>query len=277
MYQPLNIKHLANISILGTGWLGFPLAKMLLAEGISVKGSTTSSEKLPLLRDAGIDAYQIKIASEGIHGDLENFLAATDVLVIDFPPGLRKDPEMDYSGAIEHLAEAIEASGVEKVIFISSISVYEETESFRIYTEDTAPNAVSASGREIISAERILLHNALFDTTVIRFGGLIGAGRHPVKYLAGRSGLANPLGPVNLIHLRDCLQVIKKVLEKDIFGEVYNAVYPLNPPREKYYKEKAREAGLEEPQFDHSKPSVGKVISASKLMRELDVELEEGI
>ncbi len=257
--------------------MGLPLAKMLLAEGISVKGSTTSSEKLPLLRDAGIEAYQIKIAADGIQGDMASFLTAADVLIIDFPPGLRKDPEMDYSGAIEHLSEAIEAAGVEKVIFISSISVYEENESFRIYTEDTAPNAKSTSGREIISAERILLHNALFDTTVIRFGGLIGAGRHPVKYLAGRKGLANPLGPVNLIHLKDCLQVIKKVLEKDIFGEVFNAVYPLNPPREKYYTEKAREAGLEEPQFNHTAPSAGKIISASKVMRELEMDFQEEI
>lgn len=254
-----------------------PLAKMLLAEGISVQGSTTSAEKLPLLRNAGIKEFQIKVAAEGIEGDIEDFFYGADVLIVDFPPGLRKDPGLDYSGAIEGLAEVIEASGVKKVIFVSSVSVYEETESFRIYSEDAAPNATSASGREIISAERILLHNALFDTTVIRFGGLIGAGRHPVKYLAGRSGLANPLGPVNLIHLRDCLRVIKKVLENDIFGEVYNAVFPLNPPRERYYKEKAREAGLEIPQFDHSKPSKGKVISASKVMRELGIEFHEGI
>ncbi len=250
---------------------------MLLAEGLSVKGSTTSADKLPLLRNAGIAGFQLKVAAEGIKGDIEGFLASTDVLVIDFPPGLRKDPKSDYSGAIAKLGRAIETSGVKKVIFISSISVYEETENFTIYTEDHKPNATSASGREIISAEKILLQNPLFDTTVIRFGGLIGAGRHPVKYLAGRSGLANPLGPVNLIHLKDCLRVIKKVLENDIFGEEYNAVFPLNPPREKYYSEKAREAGLEIPEFDHSKSSVGKIISASKVMRELGVEFGEGI
>ncbi|MDX1753168.1 MAG: NAD(P)H-binding protein [Salinimicrobium sediminis] len=257
--------------------MGLPLAKMLLAEGFSVKGSTTSAEKLPTLRNAGIKPYQIKVTSEGIEGDIADFLTATDVLVVDFPPGLRKDPKMDYSGAIRLLSEAVETSGVKKVIFVSSISVYEETENFTIYTEDTEPNASSASGKALISAEKIMLQNSVFDTTIIRFGGLIGAGRHPVKYLAGRSALANPLGPVNLIHLKDCLQVIKKLLENDIFGEIYNAVYPLNPPREKYYKEKAREAGLEEPHFDHSKPSVGKVISASKGMRELGVEFQQGI
>ncbi|MCX2836864.1 NAD(P)H-binding protein [Salinimicrobium sp. MT39] len=266
-----------NISILGTGWLGFPLAKMLMAEGLSVKGSTTSAEKLPVLKQAGVEAFQIKVTSEGVEGNIEDFLSKNGILIVDFPPGLRKNPEVNYSEAIKKLAEAIETSGVKKVIFVSSISVYEETESFPVYTEDTQPNATSASGKEIISAEKILLENAIFDTTVIRFGGLYGAGRHPVKYLAGRSGLANPLGPVNLIHLEDCLQVIKKVLENDIFGEVYNAVFPLNPPKEKYYQQKAREMELELPQFDQSRPSVGKVISASKVMRQLGVEFSAGI
>lgn len=266
-----------RIAILGTGWLGMPLAKMLLKNGFSVRGSTTSEEKLPLLKAAGIDSFLIKVAVEGISGDISGFLKKIDVLIIDIPPGLRKNPELDFSGGIQKLSEAIEKSVVKKVIFVSSVAVYEDTDSFKIYTEATAPNATSRSGMELIAAEKILLQNSNFDTTVIRFGGLIGAGRHPVKYLAGRTGLANPLGPVNLIHMRDCLRVIKKVLEKDIFGEVYNAVYPLNSPKEKYYLEKAREAGLEEPVFDHSKASVGKIISASKVMRELGVEFEEKI
>ncbi len=229
------------------------------------------------MKNADIAGFQLKVTSEGVEGDIEGFLTSTDVLIVDFPPGLRKDSALDYTGAVSKLGKAIEASGVKKVIFVSTISVYKETESFTIYSEDTQPNATSASGGQIISAERILLKNVFFDTTIIRFGGLLGAGRNPVKYLAGRSSLANPLGPVNLIHLKDCLQVIKKVLENDIFGEVYNAVYPFHPPREQYYTRKAREAGLEIPEFDHSGPSKGKVISASKAMRELGMEFREEI
>ncbi|MGB7843354.1 MAG: NAD(P)H-binding protein [Salinimicrobium sp.] len=263
-----------NISILGTGWLGLPLAKALLEKGYSVKGSTTSKGKLPVLSAAGIEAFVLKVAAEGISGEIKNFLKDTEVLIVDIPPGLRKNPKLDFSGAVQKLSEAVEKSGVKKLLFVSSVSVYEDTESFSIYTEDTAPNATSAAGRELAASEEILFKNALFDTTVLRFGGLIGAGRHPVKYLAGRKHLPNPLGPVNLIHQKDCIGIILKLLENGIFGGVYNAVYPMNPPREKYYLQKAREAGLELPEFDHSKASVGKVISASKLMRELEYEFE---
>ena len=266
-----------KIAILGCGWLGFPLAKALLKEGYTVKGSTTSAEKLRMLSSEGIEAFLIKVASEGISGATGDFLMDVDVLVIDIPPGLRKDPESNFFGAIKNLSEAIENSGVKKVIFVSSSGVYEDTESFRIYTEDTEPNADSASGRELIASEKILSQNPLFETTVIRFGGLIGEDRHPVRYLAGRKELANPLGPVNLIQRSDCIGIIKRILKKGIFGTSYNAVFPYNPPREKYYREKAQELGLELPEFDHSKPSLGKVISSSKVMRELEFEFYKKI
>ena len=38
-----------NVSILGCGWLGKPLAISLLDDGYSLKGSTTKEEKLALL------------------------------------------------------------------------------------------------------------------------------------------------------------------------------------------------------------------------------------
>lgn len=254
-----------------------PLAKALLEKYYSVKGSTTSIERLPVLEAAGLEPYLIKVTPEEISGDINAFLQETDVVIVDIPPGLRKNPNLNFSGGIKRLSEAIEGAGIKKVVFVSSISVYQETESFKIYSEATAPNATSPSGQELVAAENVLFHNAYFETTVLRFGGLVGGERHPVKYLAGRKDLSNPLGPVNLIHQTDCIGIILKILEKDKFGEVYNAVYPLNPPKEEYYQKKAKELGLELPEFDHSKPSEGKIISASKVMRELDYDFKARI
>ena len=45
------------VSVIGCGWLGFPLAKLLINKGFSVKGSTTQQEKISLLENAGIEAY----------------------------------------------------------------------------------------------------------------------------------------------------------------------------------------------------------------------------
>ena len=266
-----------TISILGCGWLGFPLAKKLISEGFRVKGSVRTSEGFPALQTAAIEAFAIEVSPKGVSGEIEKFLSEAEILIIDIPPGLRKNPNLKFSEGIEKLAQEIRASGVKKVLFVSSIAVYEETEELPVYTEEDHPNSISGSGPELIKAEKTLQENDFFDTTILRFGGLIGAGRHPVKYLAGRKGLANPLGPVNLIHQDDCLRVIEKIIEKDLFGEVFNAVYPQHPPREKYFSEKARETGLELPEFDHSQTSIGKVISAAKVNQELGVEFRKGI
>lgn len=260
-----------NISILGCGWLGLPLAKRLLKKGHRVYGSTTSPEKLPLLAAEGIKSFQILVSAEGVTGDIQAFLSGVEILIIDIPPGLRRNPETDFSGGIRKLSEAIERAGLRKVFFVSSISVYKETGSMPVYNEKDAPNSTTNAARQLIAAERIFSENSFFEANIIRFGGLLGGERHPVKYMAGRKGLKNPNAPVNLIHLEDCLQVLVKILENQVFGEVFNVVHPLHPSREQYYRDKAVQAGLEPPEFDHSEPSVGKVVTSSGL-RELGME-----
>jgi 3-hydroxyisobutyrate dehydrogenase-like beta-hydroxyacid dehydrogenase len=50
-----------QISILGCGWLGFPLAISLVQKGYVVKGSTTSLEKQDLFLKNGILPYAIQL------------------------------------------------------------------------------------------------------------------------------------------------------------------------------------------------------------------------
>ena len=49
-----------KVSILGCGWLGFPLAQRLLRDGFHVNGSTTSPVKVAELKNAGIKAYPLE-------------------------------------------------------------------------------------------------------------------------------------------------------------------------------------------------------------------------
>ena len=39
-------KNIKSIGVLGCGWLGLPLAKQLVTAGYSVRGTTTTKEKL---------------------------------------------------------------------------------------------------------------------------------------------------------------------------------------------------------------------------------------
>jgi nucleoside-diphosphate-sugar epimerase len=263
-----------NISILGCGWLGFPLAKSLLQKGFLVKGSTTTMEKMSVLENAGIDSYLLALSEEEIKGDIDNFLSNSQILIIDIPPKLRGNSNENFVAKIQNLIPFIEKSSVEKVIFVSSTSVYSDAISIDLITEKTIPNPDTESGKQLLEAEKILQNNSNFKTTIIRFGGLIGEDRHPIKFLAGRENLENPDGPINLIHQLDCIGILEGILEKNCFGEIFNAVAPFHPSRKVYYSKKAQELNLPLPKFDESKPSVGKTISSEKVSTVLGYEFQ---
>ncbi|MCA6423787.1 MAG: NAD(P)H-binding protein [Flavobacterium sp.] len=279
-----------NISILGCGWLGFPLAKSLLQKGFLVKGSTTTLEKISVLENAGITAFQIAVSDVKINGDIDSFLSHSKILIINIPPKLRGNSgdtstalSMTFVAKIQNLIPFIEKSSVEKVIFVSSTSVYSDTFSIGLITEMTIPNPDTESGKQLLKAEKLLQNNSNFTTTVVRFGGLIGEDRHPIKLLAGRENLENPEAPINLIHQVDCIGTIKAIIEKGLrqaqsnkeeVNEMFNAVAPFHPSRKVYYSKKAQELNLPLPKFDESKPSVGKTISSEKVSTVLGYEFQ---
>lgn len=261
-----------QISILGCGWLGLPLAKQLIQNGNLVKGSTTSIDKLQLLESAGIIPYQIELSSEEIEGPIAAFLDKSEILIIDIPPKLRGIEKDNFVAKIQLLLPAIEKSSNLKVVFVSSTSVYADTN--KIVTEDSITFPESESGRQLLTAELLLKNSASFKTTVVRFGGLIGENRHPIRFLAGKKNIENPDAPINLIHLEDCIGIIASIIEKDCWEETFNAVTPFHPSRKEYYTEKAVEMNLDLPEFNVDSISNGKTISSDKILNVLQYKFK---
>lgn len=263
-----------KISILGCGWLGLPLAKSLLAKGYEVKGSTTSESKLEVLKNAGILPFQIQLEEHQIIGTIEDFLKETNVLVIDIPPGLRRETstsnEMTFVNKVKTLIPFIEKSGIQKVIFVSSTSVYGDGFPIVEITEETQPNPDTESGKQLVISESLLQSNPHFKTTVIRFGGLLGDDRHPVKFLAGRTNVENPDAPVNMIQREDCIGIIEEILKQVQhdnweWNQTFNAAAPQHPTRKAYYHKKAEIFNLPLPTFTEDSESKGKIISSEKV------------
>ncbi|OIP50498.1 MAG: NAD(P)-dependent oxidoreductase [Flavobacteriaceae bacterium CG2_30_34_30] len=236
-----------NVSILGCGWLGFPLAISLIKKGYTVKGTTTSSEKLSSLSQAGILPFLISISEEKVQGNMTLFLQDSSILIINIPPKMRGNAAEKFSKKISLLIPYIEKSGVTKVIFVSSTSVYGS--SLEVITEDTPPNPETETGKELVISENLLRNNSTFKTTIIRFGGLIGEDRHPITYLAGRTNLKDAQAPVNLIQQEDCISIIVEILKQDAFGTIFNAVNPNHPKKSDYYTQMAKKMGLQPPTF----------------------------
>ncbi|CAL68062.1 NAD(P)H-binding protein [Christiangramia forsetii] len=266
-----------KIAILGCGWLGMELGKRLRKENHEVRGSVTSMEKMTEVRSAGVVPYSIKVFEKGIQGDIRSFLSGSNLLIINIPPGLRKNPEINFVKKIKNLIPYIEKAHIPKLIFTSSTSVYEDTEAFPVYDENANNDNSNNIAVQLRNAELLLLNNENFNASVIRFGGLIGENRHPIMYLSGRTGIKNPKAPINLVHQEDCIAAIFKLIDQSKDNSVWNVVYPEHPSKEKYYSRIAKERDLEIPEFDYSESSKGKKISSIKLKQELKFQFSRTI
>lgn len=266
-----------SISILGTGWLGLPLAIRLQELGYLVKGSTTSEEKVPDLKIKNIKPYLLELTESGVEGNISEFLKNSTILIINIPPGLRKNPESNFVAKIQKIFPFIEISSVKKVLFISSTSVFADHENFPMITSKTSPDATNNSGKQLLEVEELLQSNSHFKTTILRFGGLYDERRHPASMLSKRSDIKNPLAPVNLIHRIDCLGIIQKIIEGNYWNQKFNAASPQHPSKYDYYSKVCREMGLSVPDYDHTVPSEGKIIDASELMSRLSYSFQTAL
>lgn len=240
-----------RVSILGCGWLGTSLGVSLLDEGYSVKGSTTREEKLALLEAHQIVPFIVDIAS---FEEFDHFLEA-DILIISITS---KDVD-----AFENLILQIQDSSIQKVIFISSTSVYPRIN--KVMTEeDTVLNT------PLTAIENLFRENSFFETTILRFAGLFGDQRHPSNWFRNGRKIPQPKGFVNMIHKEDCIEIIHEIIDQNCWNETFNACSNHHPTRRDFYTVARLSANLELPEFEENQEYEWKIISSKKVQSVLD-------
>lgn len=259
-----------TVSILGCGWLGEPLALSLKEAGFSVRGSVRKPEGLTALSEKGIEPYLLDIAPE-VNADRADEFFSSDVLFINFPPERRDDIETYHEKQIENLIEAIPNPRGKMVIFASSTSVYPNTNG--VVREDDSLHPDKPSGKALVRVEKLLTDNPEFDTTVIRFSGLIGYDRAPIKSIRRKKMVVNPDCPLNLIHRDDCIEIVKSIIDLDVRNTVLNAACDEHPTRREYYSREARKYGIPPPLFETESAPQYKIVSNEKLKRTLGYRL----
>jgi nucleoside-diphosphate-sugar epimerase len=248
-----------SISIIGIGWLGLPLAKVLLSEGHRVKGTCRTEQKVERLKSQGIEAYQFNLG-EDIHSEL----LGHPIYVLCLPPS-----QEDFIKNFNKLCKQI-AHKEARIIFTSSTGIYPDEDV--IWEERHLIEPKTPRQRTLLSAEE-LIKKHFEDYVILRFGGLIGPNRHPVKTLSGKKNLSSPNAPVNLIHQNDCLQIIATAISLNSFQGVYNCVSDEHPTRLDYYTEMAKRHQLPAPEFeDTDDEKQGKVVSNRKIKKDLNYE-----
>ncbi|MEN8856839.1 MAG: NAD(P)-binding domain-containing protein [Flavobacteriaceae bacterium] len=242
-----------NISILGCGWLGKPLAVSLLEDGFSVKGSTTSEIKIQELEALEIEAYLVDITE---FEEFDSFLQS-DILIIAITS---KDID-----AFERLIEQIQTSTIQKVIFISSTSVYPVSNA--IVSEET-----QTLKTPLAEIENLFKENTFFETTIIRFAGLFGPGRHPGSWFKNGRTIPQPNGLVNMIHQEDCIEIIHEIIDQNCWNITLNACSNDHPTRSDFYINARKSLNFEAPVFEGSTEIRYKIISSKKLQKVLDYQ-----
>jgi nucleoside-diphosphate-sugar epimerase len=247
-----------KISILGCGWLGFPLAKYLVENGHSIKGSTTSESKIALLSERRIEPFLLKFSPEIESENLDNFLNS-DILIICIPPRAGKYGEDFHVQQIQSLIQHLPSSPIQSIIYTSSTSVYPDLN--REVNEDDEV----IENHALIKVEN-LLKNLPQNVTILRCGGLMGEERIPAKYFAGKTINTGEI-PVNYVHQQDVIQIITMILEKDFWNETFNVVSPIHPIRKEIYLKNCEDFGFEKPIFEEPIESISyKIISPQKLI-----------
>lgn len=259
-----------TISILGCGWLGLPLAENLIQQGYDVKGSTTSDLKLSLLKEKSIEPYKILLNPQLIDDNVEKFFDC-EFLIINIPPFRRDDIVEFHFQQIESIVKQIEKSNCHKVIFISSTSVYGNKNNE--VDEDSKTFPETLAGEALVIVENYLRTRNSFDTTIIRFAGLIGPNRNPAKYALSKNVIEFADTPLNLIHLDDCIGIIKTVIEKNIVNEIINGVCEYHPTRREFYSATAEKLSLPKPEFSDGKEPY-KIVKSKKISSLLNYPLK---
>lgn len=230
-----SVKKPDSVAILGVGWLGRALFKLLVGDGsYRVHGSSRRAERraeleafaseAPMLfgDPANTDLYDISKAKrakahrlfavsvpEITEADRPFF--RVDTLVITLPPGRgRPDLVTAYRREVDAILAAARIGGVGHLIYTSTTGVYGKAKG--LVQEDHPLRPERDSGLASVEAERTLAASGI-PTTILRLGGLYGPDRHPGRWWTGRTSIPDSEAPVNLVHQIDAAMAIERAIE----------------------------------------------------------------
>ncbi|MBU1312285.1 MAG: NAD(P)-binding domain-containing protein [Gammaproteobacteria bacterium] len=220
-----------KIVIVGCGWLGTQLAAALSAAGHQVYASRRQAQNLvnlpdavrPLLLDLSADntTSQVYAALEGA------------IVICAIPAGSRSGATGHYADALSRLTLLMQQAGSLAAIHFSSSGIYQglsgdvdETAALRMDIERVA---LLANGEQI-------LQQGIPLCITLRLAGLIGPGRHPGRFVAGKE-VANPEGFINMLHADDACRAVQQLLNcQTLQSARYNLSCPLAVTRRQFYQ-----------------------------------------
>ncbi len=230
-------------------------------------GSVTTPEKRQRIVEAGLPARVMRLDPEPDGQNYED-LFQTDILVINIAPGVPPSvvaPDQSlYARQIASVRDLALQYGVQKIVYISSTSVYPDRND--IVRETDMLTEEHTGSLSVFRAEEAIRVSEAYALTVVRLGGLIGYNRVPGKHFAGKEQVAGH-PPVNYIHRDDAVRLIGWVIEKGLWGETLNGIAPAHPSRRAVYERNASLLGFPLPSsYEHPPVTSWKEVAADKIV-----------
>jgi nucleoside-diphosphate-sugar epimerase len=249
-----NSSKIQRLSILGSGWLGSPLAEHLIEQGYRVNLSTRKPDKFEAITQLGAQPYLVNIDDSTSFPVA--FLKEADTLICN----ITSKNKPGFASLIDQLAQ----SSIQHVLFISSSSVYRNTNA--LASEDTDAEDPDSTLYQIEQAFQACPE---FTTTILRLSGLVGYRRHPGRFFANGKVIAQPDAPVNLIHRDDCIRLISQIIEQTAWGEVFNGCSDTHPTKRDFYSYARSLLGQPPPNFADGAQNMTKIVSNAKIKQKL--------
>lgn len=240
---------MANTLIVGAGWLGTPLAQTLIDQGHQVTVTRRSQTRLgefpltsvqPALLDLNEPHSQQQLSELIEQHQIERIVGA-------FPPGFRKGNGQEYAQQWQRLVSAAKQSSVNKLLMVSSTTVYPnlavdmKEEDATLALAQTSEH-FSDNARIMLQAEQYVIDSGI-DYAIVRCSGLIGSDRHPSRF-AMRLKQVSRKAPANMVHQNDAVAATAFALNQ-IDNEVVNATTPNTVSKAEFYQAAITQSDLD--------------------------------
>ena len=260
--------------IVGCGYLGRRVGRLLASRGECVFGTTRSEERAQQLVAWNIEPH----VADVLDPDTLEHLPAVDRVL--YCVGFDRTAGIPLRTVyVDGLRQALERlttrSG--RVVFASSTGVYGQDDGGWV-DEDSPTEPRHESGRVALDAEDVVRRSGI-PSIILRFSGLYGPGRivRREALLRGEPIGGDPQKYLNLVHIDDAAQAAAAALERGNAGRIYVISDDRPIERREYYTLAAECLGAPPPRFvpvESPREVANKRVSNRRMKEELIVTLE---
>jgi nucleoside-diphosphate-sugar epimerase len=264
-----------SVVIFGCGYIGLELARQCIGSGWSVTAFTRNSQTARQAEEMGARSITGTLQSDewwslldGSYDHVVNCVGAASPTLEGY--------QQSYLDGMHSITGWLNQNGgmPENLIFTSSSSVYPQADG-ALVDEESDTSGASPRGQILLEAEKVCLSVAkkqAKQSSVIRFSGLYGPGRHLLvdKIRREEPMSGSPDRFLNLIHRQDAVSALLAIMQTNIGTGIFNACDGQHATRGEIARWVAQKVGVGIPRFIDADEDRGshRRVDNTKLRRE---------